>query len=48
MAKNRQIYLDAVGCDDRRNHPYGYSLIGERCYILKCGKERKKASWISA
>ena len=26
----------------------GYSPRGERCYALKCGKRRERASWIGA
>lgn len=37
-----------MGFDNRDDYPYGYSPRGERCYALKCGKKRERASWISA
>ncbi len=46
--KKRRVDVDEAGFDNRDDYPYGYSPRGERCYALKCGKKRERASWIGA
>ncbi len=46
--KKRRVYVDKAGFDNREDYGYGYSPRGERCYALKCGKKRERASWIGA
>lgn len=48
IPKNKRVYLDEAGFDNREDYPYGYSPKGQRCYALKSGKKRERASWISA
>lgn len=48
VEKQKLVYVDEAGFDNRENYPYGYSLKGERCYSLKPGKKRERTSWIAA
>jgi hypothetical protein len=44
VEKNRIVYVDEAGFDNRKNYPYGYSPKEERCYALKSGKKRERTS----
>jgi transposase len=48
VEKNKIIYVDEAGFDNRDDYPYGYSPRGERCYGMKSGKRTERVSWISA
>lgn len=48
VEKNKVIYVDEAGFDNREDYPYGYSPRGERCYGMKSGKRTERVSWISA
>ena len=48
VEKEKLVYVDEAGFDNREDYPYGYSPKGERCYDLKSGKKRERPSWIAA
>ena len=46
--KNKLVYVDEAGFDNRDDYGYGYSPKGERCYGLKSGKRTERVSWIGS
>ena len=48
VEKNKLVYVDEAGFDNRDDYPYGYSPKGEKCLGLKSGKKRERTSWIGA
>ena len=48
VKKEKLVYIDEAGFDNREDYPYGYSPKVERCYALKSGKKRERTSSIAA
>jgi hypothetical protein len=45
VEKNKIIYVDEAGFDNRDDYPYGYSPRGERCYGMKSGKRTPESKF---
>ncbi len=48
IEKQKLVYVDEAGFDNREDYPYGYSPKGERSYAFKSGRKRERTSWIAA
>ena len=48
LKREKIVYVDEAGIDNREDYPYGYCEIGKRFFDLKSGRRTERVSWIAA